>query len=137
MAQDAPTRNRWTHNPTKSKWDVCSGAKSSAQEPYIREPNGSLIARNTATTTHYYPFDELGSTRLLSVVVRAHPFQPLTSRPGEGAPSVRKDELLIPTTELQDNAKHTAKINPNIRAPNWLNARFRSDRMIEAEMKEK
>jgi RHS repeat-associated protein len=33
---------------------------------YIREPNGSLIARVSSSNTSYYHFDQLGSTRLLT-----------------------------------------------------------------------
>ena len=33
---------------------------------YVREPNGALIARVAAGSAHYYHFDALGSTRLLT-----------------------------------------------------------------------
>ncbi len=50
-------------------YDITAGNPSVIDEDgvyYIREPNGALIARISGTSTSYYHFDELGSTRLIT-----------------------------------------------------------------------
>ena len=54
-------------------YDVTAGIPAVLQENtpegtvnYIREPGGELIARVAGSAVHYYHFDELGSTRLLT-----------------------------------------------------------------------
>ncbi len=50
-------------------YDTSAGIPAVIKEDsvyYIREPNGSLIARVSGSNTSYYHFDQLGSTRLLS-----------------------------------------------------------------------
>lgn len=50
-------------------YDITAGNPSVIDEDgvyYIREPNGALIVRISGTSTSYYHFDELGSTRLIT-----------------------------------------------------------------------
>ncbi|MCL5102966.1 MAG: hypothetical protein M1133_02465 [Armatimonadetes bacterium] len=50
-------------------YDPTAGIPAVIQEDgiyYFREPNGSLVAQKNDTAWHYYHFDELGSTRLLT-----------------------------------------------------------------------
>jgi len=62
-----------TGGTTEFVYDTTAGIPAVTEEEtpsgsiyYIREPDGSLIARVEGSVTQYYHFDDLGSTRLLT-----------------------------------------------------------------------
>ncbi len=65
-ACQSSTSFTFVYDPTASIPAVLKEATPGDHYYYIREPDGSLIARVGPETIHYYHFDELGSTRLIT-----------------------------------------------------------------------
>jgi len=56
----------YVYDPTAGVPAVIEEKTGSTPNYYIREPDGSLLARQRETAVCYYHFDQLGSTRLLT-----------------------------------------------------------------------